>query len=40
MGVEVDGVFKAYPFKVLSLNEAASFADTVNGKPLVIHWNE
>jgi len=40
MGVEVDGVFKAYPFKELSVNEAASFADTVNGKSLVIHWNE
>jgi len=40
MGVEVDGVFKAYPFKELSLNETPTFVDTVNGKQLTVHWNE
>jgi hypothetical protein len=39
MGVEVDGVFKAYPFSELEEAGKKEFADTVNGKTLVINWD-
>ena len=40
LGVEIGGVFKAYPFKELTENDQDSFVDTVNEVELNIHWNE
>ena len=40
IGVEVDGVYKAYPISELSGNGLSRFEDQLNGKRLVIHWNE
>lgn len=40
MGVEVDGVHKAYPFEELAASGQEQFVDTVNGQRLTIHWTE
>lgn len=40
MGLEVDGVHKAYPFEELSARGEEQFQDVVNGKRLAIEWNE
>ena len=40
MGVEIDGMFKAYPFVELSKQGRASFTDEVGGQKLVVFWNE
>ena len=40
MGVEIDGMFKAYPFVELSKRGRASFTDEVGGQKLVVFWNE
>ncbi len=39
MGVEVDGVHKAYPFEELERHGAARFEDTVNGRAVTIVWD-
>jgi hypothetical protein len=40
IGVEVDGVHKAYPFEELEARNLERFEDVVNGKPVVVHWNQ
>ena len=40
MGVEIDGMFKAYPFVELSKRNNASFTDEVGGQKLVVFWDE
>jgi hypothetical protein len=40
IGVEVDGVYKAYPLSELSGNGMSRFEDHLNGKELAVHWNE
>lgn len=40
LGVEIDGVFKAYPFVELNKKGKASFTDRVNGVELTIHWDQ
>ncbi len=40
IGVEVDGMYKAYPVSELSRNSLHRFEDVFNGKRLVINWNE
>ena len=40
MGVEVDGVHKAYPFEELEAHGSERLEDVVNGKPVVVHWNQ
>lgn len=40
IGIEVDGVFKAYPFKELSKQGMAEFTDQVAGKTFLIEWDE
>jgi hypothetical protein len=39
LGVEVDGHFKAYPFKELARHREALWSDVVNGKTLTVHWD-
>ncbi len=38
LGVEVDGVIKAYPFRELS-KASSPLRDIVNGMPMVIHFD-
>ena len=38
-GLEVDGVYKAYPFVELERHGKASFTDRVNGRNFVIRWD-
>jgi hypothetical protein len=40
LGVEIGGVFKAYPFIELNKNGKALFADTLNNKKLSVHWDQ
>ncbi len=40
IGIEVDGEFKAYPFKELSSQGLAEFIDQFAGKMFVIEWDE
>ncbi len=40
LGLEVDGVFKAYPFSELSGNKKPGFTENINGTAVTIHWNE
>ena len=40
MGVEVNGMFKAYPFIELSKQGKTSFTDELNGLKINIQWNE
>lgn len=40
MGLEVNGVFKAYPFVELSKQGRSFFSDEVGGQKLRIYWNE
>jgi len=40
IGVEVDGVHKAYPFEELKARGLERFEDVVNDKPVVVHWNQ
>lgn len=39
VGLEVDGVYKAYPFIELERQGKAMFNDRVNGRDFVIHWD-
>lgn len=39
LGVETNGVYKAYPFEELLANGASEFDDVINGRPLTIHWD-
>ena len=40
IGVEINGHFKAYPYKELSKNGKAEFTDSFAGSNLKISWNE
>ncbi|MDP6027324.1 MAG: DUF3179 domain-containing protein [Pseudomonadales bacterium] len=40
LGLEIDGVFKAYPFIEMSEQNLRKFNDLVNGKALIVHWDE
>jgi hypothetical protein len=40
LGVEVDGVFRAYPYSELDANGSEVFTDIVNGRQLTIEWHE
>ncbi len=40
IGLEMDGLFKAYPYQELSKNGKAKFSDTFAGQKLNIHWSE
>lgn len=40
LGVEINGVFKAYPFVELNKNAQTLFTDTVNNTELSIHWDK
>lgn len=40
LGVHAGDKSVAYPFSQLRKNGRAQFADSVGGKPVVIHWNE
>ena len=40
LGVEINGVFKAYPFVELNKKAQPLFTDTVNNTDLTIHWNK
>jgi hypothetical protein len=39
VGLDVDGVYKAYPFSELERRNEARFEDTVNGRRLLIEWD-
>lgn len=39
LGVEVDGVYKAYPFTELAQSKESRFVDELNGKALSIIWD-
>lgn len=39
VGVGFGGVYKAYPFIELEKNARASFADSINGTNITIHWD-
>lgn len=39
LGIESDGVHKAYPFTELARHERTAFADEINGRPLTIHFD-
>ena len=40
LGVEVDGVYKAYPFVELFAKANKQFTDTINGRELKISWDD
>ena len=40
IGVEIDGRFKAYPYRELSKNGKSEFTDSFAGSNLKIYWNE
>lgn len=40
LGVEINGIFKAYPFIELNKNAKAVFTDTLDNTELTIHWNQ
>ncbi len=40
LGIDIDGVHKAYPFKELRKNDAASFDDSVGEHRVTIEWLE
>jgi hypothetical protein len=39
MGIEVEGVYKAYPFVEMEQAGRPTFTDTVNGRELVFNWD-
>ncbi len=39
VGLEFDGVFKAYPFVELEKHGKASFSDSINGNQVTVHWD-
>ena len=39
VGLEFDGVYKAYPFVELEKNGKSSFADSVNGNNITVKWD-
>ncbi|MCP4487872.1 MAG: DUF3179 domain-containing protein [Gammaproteobacteria bacterium] len=39
VGLEFDGVFKAYPFVELEKNAKARFTDNINGHQVTVHWD-
>jgi hypothetical protein len=40
LGIEIGGIYKAYPFIELNKTGKSSFNDTVNKQTVTIHWNE
>lgn len=40
LGIEIDGVYKAYPFSTLKQHAQAKFTDQVNGETVTIHWEQ
>ena len=40
LGIEINGIFKAYPFVELNKNPKAIFTDTINNKELEVRWNK
>ncbi len=40
IGIEVNGVHKAYPFSELSQHKDKQFTDTIAGEKVIIHWDE
>ena len=40
VGLEFDGVFKAYPFVELEKNGKASFSDSINGNNITVQWDQ
>ncbi len=39
VGLDVDGVYKAYPFVELEKNAKSSFSDNINGKNITVSWD-
>jgi hypothetical protein len=39
IGLEIDGVFKAYPFAELEKNNQSQFKDSINGVSITIDWD-
>jgi len=39
IGLDVDGVYKAYPFVELEKNAKSSFSDNINGKNITVSWD-
>ena len=39
LGLELNGIHKAYPFSELKKQERPSFADQLGDSKVVIHWN-
>lgn len=39
VGLEINGVYKAYPFVELAKSGKKSFQDRVNGKNVTVHWD-
>ena len=39
VGLDVDGVYKAYPFVELEKNGKPSFSDNINGKNITVSWD-
>jgi len=39
IGLEIDGVFKAYPFAELEKNNQSQFQDSINGVSITIDWD-
>jgi len=40
MGIEIDGVHKAYPFEELAKHGQQRFQDSVNGQRITVRWSE
>jgi hypothetical protein len=40
LGITIDGIEKAYPFKELRKHGAATFSDSVGGTEITIEWQE
>lgn len=40
LGIDIDGEFKAYPFKELRAQGRESFTDVIGGRELTIEWSE
>ncbi|MFV2031518.1 MAG: DUF3179 domain-containing protein [Gammaproteobacteria bacterium] len=39
IGLDIDGVYKAYPFIELEKNGKSQFTDTINGKAITVNWD-
>ncbi len=40
VGLDIDGVYKAYPFIELEKNAKSKFSDSVNGKKITVNWDD